>query len=207
MFSNLRFSALVAFCYVGLVTGVAAQPAEDDVRISGTVQKFENGIMSISPSTGIVLRIRFDAGPGIHSMRRAKISDLRAGQQASVRARSSAAGGMVASQVIIYEQGAEQGVGGAGVSGASVGGPAPLVGKITDVGTSNEGPVLSLTYAEGERKVGLLKEAMVWIARPASAQDIRPGAIITIAGRKPQGGEIKVIRASIGQAGGGNPPL
>ncbi len=197
MFSNLRFSALVAFCCVGLVTGVAAQPAEDDVRISGTVQKFENGIMSISPSTGIVLRIRFDAGPGIHSMRRAKISDLRAGQQASVRARSSAAGGMVASQVIIYEQGAELGVGG----------PAQLVGKITEIGTSAEGPLLSLTYAEGERKVGLLKEAIVWIARPASAQDIRPGAIITIAGRKPQGGEIKVIRASIGPAGGGNPPL
>jgi len=202
MFSNLRFFALVPFCLAGLTTTLAAQPVEDDVRISGTVQKFENGIISVSPSTGIVLRIRFDAGPGIHSMRRAKLSDLRTGQQASVGARSSTAGGMVASQVIIYEQGAEQAAGGAGASG-----PAQLVGKITDVGTSNEGPVLSLTYAEGERKVSLLKEAMVWIARPASAQDIRPGAIITIFGRKPQGGEIKVIRASIGQAGGGNPPL
>ncbi len=202
MFLNLRFFAFVSLFLAGLLTNAVAQPAEDEVRISGTVQKFENGIISISPSTGIVLRIRFDAGPGIHSMRRAKLSDLRAGQQASVGARSSAAGNMVASQLVIYEQGAEQAAGGAGVSG-----PAQPVGRITEIGTNAEGPLLSLTYAEGDRKVSLLKEAMVWIARPASAQDIRPGAIITIFGRKPPGGEIRVIRASIGQAGGGNPPL
>ncbi len=202
IFSNLRFFALVPVCLMGFATTLAAQPAEDEVRISGTVQKFENGIMSISPSTGIVLRIRFDAGPGIHSMRRAKISDLRAGQQASVRTRSSAAGSLLASQVIIYEQGAEQAVGAAGASGA-----AQPVGRIAEIGTNAEGPQVSLIYAEGERKVGLLKEALIWIARPASAQDMRPGAIITISGRKPPGGEIKVIRAAIGPAGGGNPPL
>jgi len=201
-FSNLRFLALVPLFLVGLVTHAAAQPAEDEVRISGTVQKFENGIISLSPSTGIVLRIRFDAGPGIHSMRRVKFSDLRVGQQVSVGARSSAAGNMVASQVIVYEQGAEQAAGGSGVSGT-----AQPVGRITEIGTSADGLQLSLAYAEGDRKVSLLKEAMVWIARPAGAQDIRPGAIITIFGRKPPGGEIRVIRASIGQAGGGNPPL
>ena len=64
-----------------------------------------------------------------------------------------------------------------------------------------------LTYKDGERKITLAKDAVIWIARPASADDIKPGSLITIAGRKPPEGEIKVIKASIGPAGGENPPL
>lgn len=180
----------------------ATQPSNNDVRISGTVQKFQDGMISISPSQGVVLTIRFGAGPGINSMRRGKVSDLKSGEQVTVQAKSNPSGGLLASQVIVYEAGSENV---AGMQASTD--PSQVVAKITDIGSAPEGPQLSLAYKDGERKVTMAKEAVIWIARPASADDIKPGAIITIAGQKPPEGEIKVIKASIGPAGGDNPPL
>jgi hypothetical protein len=68
-------------------------------------------------------------------------------------------------------------------------------------------PLLSLTYKDGERKIALDKEASVWIARPASPQDLRAGSLVTISGRKPQDSEIVVIKASIAPPNSENPPL
>jgi hypothetical protein len=150
----------------------------------------------------VTLAIRFDAGPGINSMRRGKVSDLKTGESVTVQAKNDQTSGLVASQVIIYEQGAENVAG----SQASTD-PAQVVAKITDIGAGTDGAQLSLAYKDGERKVTLGKDAAIWIARPASPDDIKPGSLITISGRKPPEGEIKVMKASIGPSGGENPPL
>jgi hypothetical protein len=173
-----------------------------DVRISGTVEKFDGKLISISPSQGITLVVHFDAGPGINSMRKAKPTDVKVGQQVSAQAKSNPAGGFLATQIIIYENGAEQQAGEVPSTD-----PSQVVARVTDVGTSNDGPVLSLAYKEGERKVTIGKDAILWSARPASAADIKPGALITIAGTKAPEGEVKVVKASIGPAGADNPPL
>lgn len=191
-----------AFSVLLLLTGAGMAQSNDDVRISGTVEKFNGGLLSISPSQGLSLTIRFDAGPGVNAMRRAKVGDLKPGLQVAVQAKSNPAGGMMASQVIIYEQGSE---GKAGEAASTD--PSQVVAKITEIGTATDGPQLSLSYKEGERKITLGKEVAIWIARPASADDIKPGSIITIAGKKPADGEIKVIKASIGPQGADNPPL
>lgn len=187
---------------VVLTSPALAQQTNDDVRISGVVEKFQGGLLSISPSQGVVLTIRFDAGPGVNSMRKGKVSDLKAGVAVSAQAKSNPAGGLVASQVIVYEQGAESVAGGQASTD-----PSQVVAKLSEVGATPDGPQLSLTYKDGERKITLAKDVAIWIARPASADDIKPGSLITIAGRKPPEGEIKVIKASIGPSGAENPPL
>lgn len=180
----------------------SATPGNEDVRISGTVEKFDGQSISISPSQGITLTVRFDAGPGINSMRKAKAADVKTGQQVSAQTKTNPAGGIQATQIIIYETGAEQQAG----SEASID-STRVVARVTGVDTSGDGPLLSLAYKEGERKVTIGKEAVIWFARPASAADIKPGALITIAGTKAPGGEVKVVKASIAPAGADNPPL
>jgi len=180
----------------------AAQASDDDVRISGTVEKFGGGLISVSPSQGVSLTIRFDAGPGINSMRRGKVSDLKAGAQVTAQARSNPSGGLMASQVVIYEPGAEHV---AGPQAATE--PDQSVARLAEVSPTEDGPQLRLTYTDGERKLTLASDVVIWIARPAAADDIKPGALITLAGRKPPEGEMTVLRASIRPAGGENPPL
>ncbi len=185
-----------------LAAGPCLAQNADDVRISGRVEKFERGLISVSPSQGIVLTIRFDAKPGINSMRRAKPADLKAGMQVAVEAKTNPTGGLMASQVIIYEHGAERAAGAAASTE-----PSDVVARLSAVTQSADGAQLTLAYKEGERKIALAKESVVWIARPASAEDIKPGALITLSGTKPVDGEIHVIKASVGPAGGDNPPL
>lgn len=182
--------------------GTAQAQTSKDVRISGTVEKFDGQLVSISPSQGITLVVRFDAGPGISSMRKARPIDIKTDQQVSVQTKANPAGGLLASQIIVYENGSEERAGGEVSTDSS-----QIVARVTDVAPGNDGNTLSLAYKDGERKVTIAKEALVWIARPASADDIKPGAIITIAGTKETDGEIKVVRASIGPAGADNPPL
>lgn len=198
---------LVCAGLTGPAPVLAQQPAKapeanDDVRISGTVEKFQGGLMSISPSRGVTLTIRFDAGPGVNSMRRGKVADLKTGAAVAAQAQSNPAGGLMASQVIVYEQGAER------VAGTQAStDPSQVVARVSEVANRPDGPQLSLNYKDGERKITLAKDASIWIARPASAEDIKPGSLITIAGTKPPEGDLKVIRASIGPSGGENPPL
>jgi hypothetical protein len=179
-----------------------SKEANDDVRISGTVEKFQGGLISISPSQGVTLTVRFDAGPGINSMRKGKVSDLKTGSPVTAEAKSNPTGGLMASQVVVYESGSET------VAGTQAStDPTQVVARLAEIGSTPEGPQLSLTYKDGDRKITLAKDAVIWIARPASAADIKPGSLITIAGRKPPEGEIKVMKASIGPSGGENPPL
>jgi hypothetical protein len=180
----------------------AGQASNDDVRISGTVEKFTGGLMSVSPSQGVSLTLRFGAGPGINSMRRGTLSDLKAGLPVAVQDRSNPAGGLLASQVVLYERGAENVP---GMQTATE--PGQLVVTLSEISVTSDGPQLSLSYADGARKLTLAKDVVIWIARPASVDDIKPGALITLAVSKPPEGEMTVIRASIGPSGGVNPPL
>lgn len=198
----MRALAYALSVFVAGAAPALAQQSADDVRISGSVEKFQGGLISISPSQGVTLTIRFDAGPGINSMRKGKVSDLKTGIPVSAQAKTNPAGGLMASQIIIYENGSEKDAG----TQASTD-PSQVVAQLSEITSTPDGPQLSLTYKDGERKISLAKDAVIWIARPASADDIKPGSLITIAGRKPPEGEIKVIKASIGPAGGDNPPL
>jgi hypothetical protein len=183
-------------------SAASATPVNEDVRISGTVEKFDGQSISISPSQGITLTVRFDAGPGINSMRKAKPADVKTGQQVSAQTKTNPAGGIQATQIIVYETGAEQQAGNEASTDSS-----QVVARVTGVDMATDGPMLSLAYKEGERKVTIGKEAVIWFARPASAADIKPGALITIAGTKAPEGEVKVVKASIAPAGADNPPL
>jgi hypothetical protein len=135
-------------------------------------------------------------------MRKGKPADLKTGAPVTAQATSNPAGGMMAAQVILYEQGAESSAG----TQASTD-PKQVVARIADIGSTPDGVQLTLTYNDGERKITLAKDAVIWIARPASADDIKVGSLITISGRKPPDSEINVIKASIGPSGAENPPL
>jgi hypothetical protein len=194
-------SLIIGLMLAGAAVGSAQAQTSRDVRISGTVEKFDGRLISISPSKGITLVVRFDAGPGINSMRKAKPGDIKTGQQVRALTKTNPAGGVTAGQIIIYENGAEQSSPDAVAEGT------PPLAQVTDVGASPDGPVLSLTTKDGVRKATVAKDAVIWTARPASAEDIKPGALITIAGTKDGDAEIKVLKASVGLGQSDNPPL
>ena len=85
-----RFAALVIASAVA-ITPAQAQTA-NELRISGTVEKLDGKLVTLSLSQGISLVVRLDSEPRVNSVAKGSRSDLKAGSQVSIQAKSGQSG-------------------------------------------------------------------------------------------------------------------
>jgi len=82
-----------------------------------------------------------------------------------------------------------------------------LVATIKKTDASPEGPVLTITDKDRDRKITIGPDTAIWIARAARITDIKVGSAVTMTGVKREDGSLQVLRATFGPAGAGKPPL
>ena len=190
-----RFAALVIASAVA-ITPVQAQTA-NELRISGTVEKLDGNLVTLSLSQGISLVVRLDSEPRVNSITKGSGSDLKAGSQVSAQVKSGQNGDLIAIQIVLF------------APGSAVPGPdnAQLVATIKETNASPERPVLTVAVKDEDRKITIEPDTAIWIARAASIADIKVGSAVTMTAVKREDGSLQVLRANIGPAGAGNPPL
>src|ERR1700687_2024762 len=195
-----RFAALI------IASAVAITPAQaqttSELRISGTVEKLDGNLAALSLSRGIRLVGRRDSEPRVNSVAKDSGSDLKAGSQVSIQAKSGQTGDLIATQIVLFAPGSN--------SPDAEPGPddAQLVSIIKDTNAPPEGPVLTVAdKKDGDRKITIGPDTTIWIARAAHITDIKVGSAVTMTGVKREDGSFQVLRATIGPAGAGNPPL
>jgi hypothetical protein len=195
-----RFAALI------IASAVAITPAQaltaSELRISGTVEKRNGDLVALSLSQGISLVVRLDAEAHVNSVAKGSGSDLKAGSQASIQAKSGQGGDIIATQIILFAPGSN--------SPDAEPGPdnAQLVSIIKETYAPPEGPVLTVADKKDmDRKITIGPDTAIWIARAAHITDIKVGSAVTMTGVKREDGSLQVLRATIGPAGAGNPPL
>ena len=71
----------------------------------------------------------------------------------------------------------------------------------------SEPRVNSVAGKDEDRKITIGPDTAIWIARAARITDIKVGSAVTMTGVKREDGSFQVLRATIGPAGAGNPPL
>jgi hypothetical protein len=194
-----RFAALIIASAVAITTTQAQTASE--LRISGTVEKLEGNLVTVSLSRGISLVARLDSEPRVNSVTKGSGSDLRAGSQVSIQAKSSQSGDLIATQIVLFAPGSNR--------SDTEPGPdkAQLVATIKKTNASPEGPVLTVAIKDGDEKIAVGRDTAIWIARAARITDIKVGLAVTMAGVKQEDGSLQVLRATIGPAGAGNPPF
>jgi hypothetical protein len=197
---DARFAALI------IASAVAITPAQalttSELSISGTVEKRNGNLVTLSLSRGISLVVRLDAEPHVNLVEKGSGSDLKAGSQVSIQAKSGQGGDLIATQIVLF----------APESNRSDAEPGPdnaqLVATIKKTNASPEGPVLTVAdKKDGDRKITIGPDTAIWIARAARMTDIKVGSVVTMAAVKREDGSLQVLRATIGPAGAGNPPL
>jgi hypothetical protein len=194
-----RFAALIIASAVAITTTQAQTASE--LRISGTVEKLEGNLVTVSLSRGISLVARLDSEPRVNSVTKGSGSDLRAGSQVSIQAKGSQSGDLIATQIVLFAPGSNR-------SDAEPGpDKAQLVATIKKTNASLEGPVLTVAIKDGDEKITVGPDTAIWIARAARITDIKVGLAVTMAGVKQEDGSLQVLRATIGPAGAGNPPF
>jgi hypothetical protein len=84
-----RFAALIIASAVAITTTQAQTASE--LRISGTVEKLEGNLVTVSLSRGISLVARLDSELRVNSVAKGSGSDLKAESQVSILAKSGQA--------------------------------------------------------------------------------------------------------------------
>jgi hypothetical protein len=192
-----RFAALI------IASAVASTPAQAQtaMRISGTVEKLDGNLVALSLSRGISLVVRLDSDPRVNSVAKGSGSDLKEGSQVSIQAKSGQSGDLIATQIILFAPGSNRPDAEPGPDNAQ------RVATIKKTDASPEGPVLTTADKDGDRKITIGPDTAIWIARAARITDIKVGSAITMTGVKRENGSFQVLRATVGPAGEGNPPL
>ena len=188
-----------------IASAVAIAPAQaqaaNELRISGTVEKLDGNLAALSLSRGLSLVVRLDSEPRVNSVAKGSGSDLKAGSQVSIQAKSGQSGDLVATQIVLFAPGSNRPDAEPGTDNAQ------LVATVKNTNTSPEGPVLTVADKDGDRKITIGPDTAIWVARAARIIDIKVGSAVTMTGVKREDGSLQVLRATIGLAGTGNPPL
>ena len=138
----------------------------------------------------------------MNSVAKGSGSDLKAGSQVSIQAKSGQSGDLVATQIVLFAPGSNRPDPEPGPDNAQ------RVATIKNTNASPEGPVLTVADKDGDRKITIGPDTAIWIARAARITDIKVGSAVTMTGVKREDGSLQVLRATIGPAAGaGNPPL
>jgi hypothetical protein len=187
-----------------IASAVAITPAQSqtasELRVSGTVEKLDGNLVTLSVSQGISLVVRIDSEPRVNSVAKGSRSDLKAGSQVSIQAKSGQSGDLIATQIVLFAPGSNR-------PDAEPGPDNAQLVTIKETNASPEGPVLTLAVKGEDRKITIEPDTAIWIARAARITDIKVGSAVTMTAVKREDGSFQVLRASIGPPGAGNPPL
>src|ERR1700719_1774504 len=194
-----RFASLIIASAVAI--GPAQAQASSELRISGTVEKLDGNLVALSLSQGISLVVRLDSEPRVNSVAKGSGSDLKAGSQVSIQAKSGQSGDLVATQIVLFAPGSNRPDAESGPDNAQ------LVATIKNTNASPEGPVLTVADKDGDRKITIGPDTAIWIARAARITDIKLVAAVARTGVNREDASLQLLRATIGRAGTGKPPL
>src|ERR1700730_5854787 len=194
-----RFASLIIASAIA-ITPAQAQTASE-LRVSGTVEKLGGNLAALSLSRGISLVVSLDSEPRVNVVAKGSGSDLKAGSQVTIQAKSGQSSDLVEAGIVLFAPGSNRPEAESGPDNAQ------RVATIKNTNASPEGPVLTVADKDGDRKITIGPDTAIWIARAARITDIKVGSAVTMTGVKREDGSLQVLRATIGPAGAGNPPL
>jgi hypothetical protein len=101
-----RFSSAIIASAIA-ITPAQAQTASE-LRVSGTVGKLGGNLAALSLSQGISLVVSLDSEPRVNSVAKGSGSDLKAGSQVTIQAKSGQSGDLVATQIVLFAPGSNR---------------------------------------------------------------------------------------------------
>ena len=198
----------------GLLLGSASVFAQDrPVRVRGTIDQIDGGLMTVKSREGDTLRIKLADNGTVIALVKASLADIKLNSYVGSTAMPQPDGTWKAVEVHIFPE-AMRGTGEGDrpydykPQSTMTNGTVNNVGKSTVGGTvsSEEGSTLTLSYKEGSKKIEVTPETVIVSYLPGSKEELRPGAQIYIpAATRQADGILMTARINVGR--GIAPPM
>ena len=190
-----------------LAEAQAPQGGPPPVRVRGTIEKVEGNTVTVKARDGKTEVLKLADNPRIIAMEKATLADIKVGSFIGVTAMPQPDGSQKAIGLHIFMDAQR------GVVPARFGpwdrepGSTMTNADVSSTVASVDGQVMTVKYADGEKKVIVPPNTPVVRFEPGNMGDVKPGAqMILFAGKRNPDGTIAVPGINVGR-GGAAPPM
>ncbi len=197
---------------LGLLTAavftVTAASAQQNVRVRGTVEQADGPVLTVKARDGGTLKVKIADDVKVLAMVKASLADIKPGSFVGATALPQQDGHWRAVEVHIFPE-AMRGVGEGDrpndyrPKSTMTNGTVSAADRATV--TKEEGATLTLKYKEGEKKIDVPPDAVIYTYAPGGKDELKPGAVISAAATRQADGSLMTARVNV--ARGITPPM
>ena len=192
---------------------MASASAQDKpVRVRGTVEQVDGAVLSVKSREGDTLKVKLADDVKVVAMVKASLADIKPGSFVGATAMPQDGGRWKAIEVHIFPE-AMRGTGEGDrpfdyrpkstMTNGTVGALASSAGGA--MVTKEEGTTLTLNYKEGEKKIDVVPQTVIYTYASGDKTELKPGAIVTAAATRQADGSLMTARINV--ARGIVPPM
>jgi hypothetical protein len=190
-----HLSPCVFACLAGLCLDVRAQ---DAMRLRGNIDSVVGELLRVSPSIGISIPVELKPQTVVQTLTKAQPTELKEGVQIGAQVRTQPDATLNAVLVIIFPS---------SVQSQQQGEANLMIGHIVAQEKGEKGPVFTVKYTEGQKRITLTSDAQLWRAAQGQISDLRKGASVSLSAIKQADGKLITDRISVSPDGMSAPPI
>lgn len=206
MVGKLLFSlAASSFALVLLALLTLPASAQDSVRVRGTVERIDGPVYVVKARDGAEVKLTVTDKPLFVAIVPAKIGDIKAGMYVGSAGMMQEDGSLKAIEVHIFPE-SMRGTGDGHYDWDLFPKSKMTNGSVEQAVNGVDGPVLSVKYKDGEKKLALTPQTVVVTYEMGRREEIQPGTKIFVSAAKRQAdGTLLTPRITYGRNGEGPP--
>jgi hypothetical protein len=198
-----KFLRALAIPSVIVLTAMHPASAEDTVRVRGTVERIEGPVFVVKTRDGSDALLTVTDNPLFVAIVPAKMSDIKPGMFVGSAGMMQEDGTQKAIEVHIFPE-TMRGTGEGHYDWDLLPKSKMTNGNVEQAVTGVDGPVLSVKYKDGEKKLVVTPQTVVVTYEMGKREEIQPGTRIFVAAAKKQAdGTLQTPRITYGRNGEG----
>ena len=199
-----KFACALAVTSFALVSFVAPASAQDTVRVRGTVERIDGPVYVVKTRDGSEVKLTtVPDNPLFVAIVPAKMSDIKSGMYVGSAGMMQEDGTQKAIEVHIFPE-SMRGTGDGHYDWDLLPRSKMTNGNVEQAVTGVDGPMLSVKYKDGEKKLVVTPQTVVVTYEIGKREEIRPDTRIFVAAAKKQAdGTLQTPRITYGRNGEG----
>ena len=190
----MRIMAALFIALLLPTLAMAQSPAA--TRLRGTLDAISGSDLTVKPAEGAAVLVHLSDNYQIAAIAKGTIADIKPGTFIGAGARPQPDGTLQAVQVVIFPE-ALRGIG----EGHRAWGVLPEAtmtnATVAEAVTGVAGPLLTLKYKDGEKKLAISPDAVILVLLPAAKTDLVAGVQVQLFVTKAEDGKLSATRATI----------
>ena len=194
--------ALVLGAALGVAsTALTAAQAADNLRVRGTISKFEGSTLTVKTREGDIDAIKLIAGWKVSGVAKASLDDIKVGDFVGVASVPTADGGDGALEVVIFPA-ALKGTGEGSRPWDLQPNSSMTNASVANAVTGVDGRTVTLSYDGGQKKqISIPTNTPIVTFATASPADLTPGAAVFVIAQRGDNGALTAGRVVVGNHG------